>query len=235
MLFFAARLFFARAPDRRRMQWVPKSVAAQSSTAGLPVLGLCILAALAIAARLGYRRWRRRRLLLRLPSLPVGTELKRSTLRAAASAHRHLVRLPSARDGDVLLLDARLARYACNCGAFERDVSGYARYGGFLGGSLVLLSASSQQHRTLRSALLTLFQPAAVRRAVPALRDCAERLLGRLAALARTSADGFTSVRRPLQLFAIEAVGVSCLAARRVKAAASHPQLREAAGLVTQA
>ena len=100
--------------------------------------------------------WWRRRLLSNIPKLP-GDKLSKDALLAVGrslGALGPLVRLPG--EHGVLVTDPSLAKRLLEHGggAVVREMTAYERYGGFLGGSLVLLPQATPAHRTLRSALL---------------------------------------------------------------------------------
>ena len=88
-----------------------------------------------------------------------------------------LVRLPGKHG--CLVTDPALARrlLECNDGSVVREVAAYSRYEAFLGGALVVLPQATILHRSLRSALLRLFN---ARLAHATLLNCTERLMERL-------------------------------------------------------
>jgi len=115
------------------------------------------------------------------------------------------------RRAGLLVTSARLARHVCASGDFTRDTAGYIAYEPLLGGALVLLPEGAA-HRRVRAALRPLFSPAASRRSGGALALCASRLAHRLREAARAAGHRDVCLLPLARRFAIEAVGVTCLA-----------------------
>ena len=150
----------------------------------------------------------RRRVALALLPRIRGKLTREALLDAARGAP--LVRLPDATT--VLVTNPRLARDICASDNFARDTSAYARYGAFLGGSLVLLPEDGGRHASVRAALLPLFTAARATAGFDALLACAQRLVAKLGGDASRAADGAVALYRPLQRFALEASGAAFLA-----------------------
>ena len=161
--------------------------------------------------------WWRRRLLSNIPKLP-GDKLSKDALLAVGrslGALGPLVRLPG--EHGVLVTDPSLAKRLLEHGggAVVREMTAYERYGGFLGGSLVLLPQATPAHRTLRSALLPLFSVAATRRAHGALLECTQRLLDAISTKsAAIGSDRAIPLYRLLQNFVIDVTSTSFLSHR---------------------
>jgi cytochrome P450 len=140
-------------------------------------------------------------------------KLTRSALVDAAREHRWLVRLPGERR-ELLLLDPKLSRTACESDALVRDVAAYKRYEGFLHGALVLLPSDGAAHPRVRAALLPLFSAVSMRRSHGELVRCVDEMLQRLERDVARSADGAVDVRKQLQLFVLEAASAAFMAHR---------------------
>ncbi len=179
------------------------------------IIAFCV--ALCVYLLIYAPAWWRRRLLSNIPKLP-GDKLSKDALLAVGrslGALGPLVRLPG--EHGVLVTDPSLAKRLLEHGggAVVREMTAYERYGGFLGGSLVLLPQATPAHRTLRSALLPLFSVAATRRAHGALLECTQRLLDAISTKsAAIGSDRAIPLYRLLQNFVIDVTSTSFLSHR---------------------